>query len=141
MAAASGGPSATESDRQTSTLIIWYADCPAAFPVAGVDLAIGIPTLRVTVDAAASGSYWADCASAERLECNEKQMFGSAHRRATIPLGERGEDTNLDRRLGLRAGCHHPEAAEAGRLPLHIDAGVFGDSIRKDFDRICDLTK
>jgi hypothetical protein len=44
-------------------------------------------------------------------------------------LGKRREDTNLDRRVGLRAGRHHPEAAEAGRLPLHIDAGVFGDSI------------
>jgi hypothetical protein len=44
-------------------------------------------------------------------------------------LGERGEGANLDRRVSLCAGRHHPEAAQAGRLPLHIDAGVFGDSI------------
>jgi hypothetical protein len=44
-------------------------------------------------------------------------------------LGERGEDANLDRRVGLCVGRHRPEAAQAGRLPLHIDAGVFGDSI------------
>ena len=44
-------------------------------------------------------------------------------------LGERGEDADMDRRVGLRARRHHPEATEAGRLPLHIDAGVFGDSI------------
>ena len=34
---------------------------------------------------------------------------------------------------------HRPEAAEAGSVTLHIDAGVFGDSIRKDLDRICDF--
>jgi hypothetical protein len=44
-------------------------------------------------------------------------------------LGERGEDADMDRGVGLRAGRHHPEAAQAERLPLHIDAGVFGDSI------------
>ena len=44
-------------------------------------------------------------------------------------LRERGEDPDLDRRIGLRAGRHRPEADEAGRLTLHIDAGVFGDSI------------
>ena len=50
---------------------------------------------------------------------------------------ERGEDPDMDRRVGLRAGRHRPQAAEAGRVTLHIDAGVFGDSIRKDLDRIC----
>jgi hypothetical protein len=44
-------------------------------------------------------------------------------------LGERGEDANLDRRIGLCVGRYHPEAAQIGRLPLHIDAGIFGDSI------------
>ena len=44
-------------------------------------------------------------------------------------LRECGEDADMDRRLGLRAGCHRPEAAEARGVALHIDAGVFGDSI------------
>ena len=42
---------------------------------------------------------------------------------------ECGEDADLDRGVGPCAGRHRPEAAQAGRLPLHIDAGVFGDSI------------
>ena len=54
-------------------------------------------------------------------------------------LGERGEDADLDRRVGLRAGRHRPQAAAAGGVALHIDAGVFGDSIRKSFDRVCDF--
>src|SRR5580693_6345885 len=52
---------------------------------------------------------------------------------------ECGEDPDMDRRIGLRTGCHRPQAAEAGRFTLHIDAGVFGNSIRKSFDRICDF--
>ena len=44
-------------------------------------------------------------------------------------LRERRKDADLDRCVSLRAGRHHPETAEAGRVPLHIDAGVFGDSI------------
>jgi hypothetical protein len=39
------------------------------------------------------------------------------------------EDADMDRRLGLRAGCHRPEAAEARGVALHIDADVLGDSI------------
>ena len=54
-------------------------------------------------------------------------------------IRERGEDADLDRRIGLRAGRHRQEAAGAGCVTLHIDAGVFGDSIRKGFDRICDF--
>ena len=42
---------------------------------------------------------------------------------------ERREDTDLDRRVGVRAGRDHPEATEPGRVTLHIDAGIFGDSI------------
>ena len=42
---------------------------------------------------------------------------------------ERGENANLDRGIGLRAGGHRQEAVEAGCLPLHIDAGLFGDGI------------
>ena len=51
-------------------------------------------------------------------------------------FGECREDADLDRRVGLRAGRHHPEAAEAGGVALHIDAGDFGDSIRKSLERI-----
>jgi hypothetical protein len=42
---------------------------------------------------------------------------------------ERGEDVNLDRGIGLRVGGHRQEAVEVGCLPLHIDAGLFGDSV------------
>src|ERR1019366_10692190 len=38
-------------------------------------------------------------------------------------LRERGEDTDLDRCVGLCAARHRPEAPEAGCLTLHIDAG------------------
>jgi hypothetical protein len=48
-----------------------------------------------------------------------------------------GEVADLDCGVGLRVGRHHPEAAEAGGVALHIDAGLFGDSIRKSADRIC----
>src|SRR5271157_3931494 len=44
-------------------------------------------------------------------------------------LGERGEDPDMDRRVGLRAGGHHQEAARPGGIALHIDAGPFGDNI------------
>jgi hypothetical protein len=50
-----------------------------------------------------------------------------------------GEDPDMDRRIGLRIGCHRPQAAEAGRFTPHIDADVFGDSIRKGFGRIRDF--
>jgi hypothetical protein len=55
-------------------------------------------------------------------------------------LRECGEDADMDRRVGPRAGRHRPETAEAGGVALHIDAGVFGDSIRKRLDRIYNLT-
>ncbi|MBN9562069.1 MAG: DUF4372 domain-containing protein [Alphaproteobacteria bacterium] len=45
--------------------------------------------------------------------------------------GERREVADLDRRVGLRPGRHRAEAAEAAGIALHIDAGVFGDSIRR----------
>ena len=44
-------------------------------------------------------------------------------------LRECREDANLDRGVGLRAGRDRSEAVEAGGLALHIDAGIFGDSI------------
>ena len=50
-----------------------------------------------------------------------KQFYGTSR--------ERGEDTDLDRCVGLRAGRHRSEAPEAGCHTLHIDAGVFGHSI------------
>ena len=50
-----------------------------------------------------------------------KQFYGTSENAVKTP--------DLDRRVGLRAGRHRPQAAEAGRFTLHIDAGVFGDSI------------
>ena len=55
-------------------------------------------------------------------------------------LGERREDADLDRRVGLRAGRHRQEAAEAGGVALHIAAGPFGHRIRKSLDRIRDFS-
>jgi hypothetical protein len=40
-----------------------------------------------------------------------------------------GEDPDLDCGIGLRADRHRAQAVEAGCVTLHIDAGVFGDSI------------
>src|SRR3984957_12146633 len=44
-------------------------------------------------------------------------------------IRECGEDADLDCRVGLRACRHRPEAAEVRGVTLHINAGVFGDSI------------
>ena len=52
-------------------------------------------------------------------------------------LRERGEDADLDRGVGVRAGRHSQEAAQAGGIALHIVAGLFGRGIRKAVDRIC----
>ena len=46
--------------------------------------------------------------------------------------GKRGEDANLDRGVGLRAGRHRQETAQPGGVALHIAADPFGDSIRED---------
>jgi hypothetical protein len=59
------------------------------------------------------------------------------HLRILWHLGERGEDANLDRRVGLRAGRHCQKAVGAGGLALHFAAGPFGHSIRKDADPDC----
>jgi hypothetical protein len=52
-------------------------------------------------------------------------------------LGERGEDADMDRRVGLRAGRDHQEAARSGGVALHINAGHFGHNIRKNADPDC----
>jgi Domain of unknown function (DUF4372)/Transposase DDE domain len=44
-------------------------------------------------------------------------------------LGECGEDADMDRRFGLRAGRDHQEAARSGGVALHINAGHFGHNI------------
>jgi hypothetical protein len=49
-------------------------------------------------------------------------------------LGERREDADLDRRVGLRAGRHRQAAAPTRCVALHIAAGPFGHNIRKDAD-------
>jgi hypothetical protein len=56
-------------------------------------------------------------------------------------VGERGEDANLDRGVGVRSGRHRQEAAEAGSVALHIDAGLFGGNIRKGADKFCALSR
>src|ERR1019366_6337303 len=56
----------------------------------------------------------------------------SAHQAILWHLGERGEDTDLDRGVGLRAGRHRPKAARAGGVALHIAPGPFSPSIRKN---------
>ena len=43
---------------------------------------------------------------------------------------ECGEDPDMDRRVGLRAGCNRAQAVESGRITLHIDAGVFSEDSR-----------
>jgi hypothetical protein len=57
-----------------------------------------------------------------------------AHQAVLRNLRERGEDPNLDRSLGLRVGGDHQKAPRFGGVSLHIDAGPFGDNIRKNAD-------
>ena len=47
-------------------------------------------------------------------------------------VGERGEDANLDRGVGLRPGRHRQEATQPRRLALHIATGLFGHTIREN---------
>ena len=61
----------------------------------------------------------------------------SAHQAILWHLGERGEDPDLDRSVGLRAGRHRQEATPAGGVALHIAAGPFGHSIRENADPVC----
>jgi hypothetical protein len=54
-------------------------------------------------------------------------------------LGECGEDPDLDRGVGVRAGRHCPEETRPGGVALHIAAGHFGHSLWKDADPVCIL--
>ena len=47
-------------------------------------------------------------------------------------IGKRGEDPNLDRRLGLRPRRHRQEAPQPGRLALHIAADPLGHPFREN---------
>ena len=53
----------------------------------------------------------------------------SAHQTVLRHIGERGEDTNLDRGVGVCAGRDRPEAPPAGGVALHIAPGPFGHGI------------
>ena len=50
-------------------------------------------------------------------------------------VGERREEANLDRGVGVRLGRHRAQAAEHRGIALHIDAGLFGGNIRKGDDK------
>ena len=52
-------------------------------------------------------------------------------------LGERGEDADLDCRVGLGAGRDHQEATRSRGIALHINAGHPGHNIRKNADTDC----
>ena len=52
-------------------------------------------------------------------------------------VGERREDANLDRGVGVCLGRHRAQAAEHRGIALHIDAGLFGGNIRKGGDKNC----
>ena len=54
-------------------------------------------------------------------------------------FGERREDPDLDRGVGLRADRHRQEATPAGGVALHIATGLFGHSFREDADSGCDF--
>jgi hypothetical protein len=52
-------------------------------------------------------------------------------------VGERRENPNLDRGVGVCLGRHRPQTAEHRGIALHIDAGLFGGNIRKGGDKNC----
>jgi len=45
---------------------------------------------------------------------------------------ERRQNPNLDRCLGLPAGCHRQEKARTDRLALHFVASPLGNSVREN---------
>src|SRR5665811_2347657 len=49
-------------------------------------------------------------------------------------VGQRGEDANLDRRIGLRPHCHRQEAPRLGSLPLHFAPDFLGHPLRENAD-------
>jgi hypothetical protein len=63
----------------------------------------------------------------------------SAHQAVLRHLGERGEDPDLDRSVGVCPGRHRQKAAGPGGIALHIAAGHFRHSIREDADPDCVL--
>ena len=56
----------------------------------------------------------------------------SSHQTVLRHLGERGEDADLDRRLGLRSRRHHQEASRPGRLALHFATDPLGHAFREN---------
>jgi hypothetical protein len=52
-------------------------------------------------------------------------------------LRERREDANLDRRVRVRSGRYHPQAAQAGGVPLHIAADHFRHNVRETAAPVC----
>ncbi len=56
----------------------------------------------------------------------------SAYQGVLRHLGERREDANLDRRLGLRARGHRQKAPQAGRLALHFATDIFTHPLREN---------
>ena len=46
-------------------------------------------------------------------------------------VGKRGEDTDLERRLGLRPGRHRQEAPRPGRFALHFAPDPLRHPLRK----------
>lgn len=55
-----------------------------------------------------------------------------AHQAILRHLGERRENPNLDRRVGLRAGCHRQDAAQPGCLALHFVTDFVGHPFREN---------
>jgi hypothetical protein len=56
-------------------------------------------------------------------------------------VGKRGEDANLDRGVSVCLGRHRPQTTERRGIALHIDAGLFGDNIRKAGDKDCTFAR
>ena len=56
----------------------------------------------------------------------------SAHQEVLRHIRERGENADLDRRLGLRAGRHRQKATRSGRVPLHFATDPLGNAVREN---------
>jgi hypothetical protein len=65
----------------------------------------------------------------------QMDQAASSHQAVLRHLGKRGQDADLDRRLGLRPRRHRQEASRPGRLALHFAPDPLGHPFRENAHR------